>query len=203
MEVREADVEELQRRLRIMQDIVYPAISEAVQEKQKKANKALTLLRGPVVDFAVGSWVMARDPRRKGKLAPIFEGPFKVMRRTTGGSYLLEDTDGTLLNRRFAPSQLTLITPPEEIIQATSYVVEAILSHRGSPGAYEYLVKWLNYDNSANEWIPFEQFNDTEIIRQYWAVQEATQPKQINNSQSQKRGKRNPTSRRSLRQRKR
>ena len=167
---------ELNARITHMQDLVFPAIHEGVIERQKIAAEKLNSQRS-LVDFPTGSWVMARDPRPKGKLAPIFEGPFKVMKRSLGGSYLLEDTDGVLLNRKFAPSQLTLVTPPDEVISNTSHLVEAILSHRGKPGRYEYLVKWANYDDDFNEWLSFEDFNDTEIIRQYWIVQKASKPK--------------------------
>jgi hypothetical protein len=157
----------LKKRLNMMQEIVFPAIFEKVTEKQKKLCDKMKL---QLAEFPVGSWVMTKDPKPKGKLAPIFEGPFKILKRTLGGSYLLQDTDGVLLNRRFAPSQLTLITPPEEIISNSSYIVEKILDHRGSPGHYEYLVKWANYSDEYNQWLSFEQFNDMEIIRQYWIL---------------------------------
>ena len=39
--------------------------------------------------FPDGSYVMTIDIIRWGKLDPIYEGPFKVMRRTRGGSYIL------------------------------------------------------------------------------------------------------------------
>ncbi|KAI1289077.1 hypothetical protein EDD11_009441, partial [Mortierella claussenii] len=43
------------------------------------------------------------------KLTPRYEGPYTVVRRTVGGSYVLKDGTGEELGRNFAPSQLKLV----------------------------------------------------------------------------------------------
>ena len=49
-----------------------------------------------------------------------------------------------------------------------TYYVEKILSHRGSEGAYEFLVKWFYYDDTHNSWVKQSDFDDLEFIKRYW-----------------------------------
>ena len=63
---------------------------------------------------------MLRDPVRQNKMQPIYTGPFKILRRTKGGSYELSNLQGDPLARAVAPSMLKPIvaTPallPESI----------------------------------------------------------------------------------------
>jgi hypothetical protein len=49
------------------------------------------------------------------------------------------------------------------------YVVEKILNHRNRNNKWEYLVKWLNYDESQNTWEPKDNFNKkSSCIQEYW-----------------------------------
>ena len=52
---------------------------------------------------------MVKDPTRSTKLQPFYEGPYKVLRRNRGGSYLLLDHDNTLLPRPAAPVHTKLV----------------------------------------------------------------------------------------------
>ncbi|KAF9102842.1 hypothetical protein BGX27_010844 [Mortierella sp. AM989] len=78
------------------------------------------------IPFPDGSYVMAIDPRSFDKLQPVYEGPFMVVRRTTGGSYALQDATGALTPRNYAPSQLRRAERDDSI----SYEIEAVLQHR-------------------------------------------------------------------------
>jgi hypothetical protein len=54
--------------------------------------------------FNPGDWVLRRvtlaaKDRTKGKLGPIWEGPFQVVRSNPKGAYHLEDTEGKKLQR--------------------------------------------------------------------------------------------------------
>ncbi|SAM04409.1 hypothetical protein [Absidia glauca] len=92
--------EELTERLEYMADVVFPAIKERTQtviDAQKEAfDKSHKL-----VDFPIGSFVVARLPTRKNKLAPIYDGPYEVMQKTTNGNYLLKDMTGALTSRNY------------------------------------------------------------------------------------------------------
>ncbi|KAI9488183.1 hypothetical protein BDB00DRAFT_773045, partial [Zychaea mexicana] len=47
------------------------------------------------------------------------------------------------------------------------FEVEKILNHRKFKKRMKFLVKWRDYDDSYNEWIWQENFNDTTIIDNY------------------------------------
>jgi hypothetical protein len=119
--------------------------------------------------IAVGSVVMIIDPIREDKMAPIWIGPYKVLRRGRGGAYSLLDDQGALLTRKVPPEHIRVITTPDAPDQELepAYQVDEVLDHRGNP-PFEYLVKWTGYDASHNSWEPFANFNDTSTIRAYW-----------------------------------
>lgn len=48
-----------------------------------------------------------------------------------------------------------------------SFEVERILKHRKFKKRIKYYVKWKGYDDTYNEWIWQEDFNDTVIIDDY------------------------------------
>ncbi|KAG0249254.1 hypothetical protein BGZ95_007612, partial [Linnemannia exigua] len=103
-----ASHETLLERLEYMTKIVFPAIQTKTRATQKRMIERFnkTVLHN---EFPDGAKVMSLDPIKGDKLAPRYEGPFTVVRRTTGGSYELRDGTGALLGRKFAPSQLKLV----------------------------------------------------------------------------------------------
>ena len=115
---------------------------------------------------------MARDPTRENKLSPIYEGPFRVVKRTRGGSYQLMDHDGTLLARAHAPFQLASVPGPAlpPLISesaANIFIVESIIDHRRHGRSYEYLVSWKGFDPTHNSWEPAVNFFDIQVITYY------------------------------------
>ena len=117
--------------------------------------------------FPEGSYVMIMDVTQKSKLDPIYEGLFKVMRHTHGGSYILQDNDGRLLSHNYLPSALKLISQ-DPIFSGQAYEISAILDHHDSGNHCQYLVHWKGYDKAQSTWEPIENFNDIDIINQYW-----------------------------------
>src|SRR5690606_1098821 len=89
---------ELLERIEYLSKVVFPAISEKSKETQ---NRMVEKFRGNAVanPFPDGSYVMTIDSTRGNKLEPRYEGPFLVVRRTKGGSYILQDLTGALLTR--------------------------------------------------------------------------------------------------------
>ena len=148
-----------------MEEVVFPALrdkqKELIKTRQQAGDKRIR-----IVNFSVGQYVMARDPTRNNKLAPLYEGPFKVVRKNRGGASLLLDADGILLPRNYAPNQLIPIPTPVESDEQT-YIVEEILKHRQrKSGGYDYQVKWKHH--KLPSWEPQENFVDVAVISRYW-----------------------------------
>jgi transposase InsO family protein len=160
--------QELHDRLEYMTKVVFPAINEKSKETQRKMIERFnaTVLYN---DFPDGSKVMTLDPIKNDKLSPKYEGPYTVVRRTSGGTYELRDGTGALLGRNYAPSQLKLVLDepsPENI-----YQVEKIVHHRQDPtqnNKFEYKVKWKGYPDNDNTWEPEDNFIERQCIRKYW-----------------------------------
>ena len=115
----------------------------------------------------IGAQVMTRTTVMQGKTDQRFEGPYTVVRRTRSGAYELLDHDGQLLHRKFAPSQVKLVSLADA--EGTSYEVKAILNHRKDADGHSYKVRWKGYDASYDLWVKESDFDDTQVIRDYWA----------------------------------
>ena len=152
-----------------MESVVFPAIRE-----RRDASNARMVSRfeasNRLISFPIGSFVMAKDATRSGKLSPLFEGPFKVVKRNRGGAYLLLDHDGVLLNRAYSPSQLVGVPAPPSTdhTETETHIVRAILDHRRKGRGYQYLTAWKGYDDSHNSWEPAAHFLDVSVLSNYW-----------------------------------
>ncbi|KAG1440416.1 hypothetical protein G6F56_011937 [Rhizopus delemar] len=160
-------LEDLEKQIEYMEGIVFPAIAERTrkinEEYRKKYDKKNTL-----VDIPIGTHVMVRLKSRPNKLAPLYEGPYTVVRRNKGGSYEVKDEQGELLHRNYTPSELKIVTIDESAIEEELFELEGIRDHRGSAGNREYLVKWVGYGERANTWQKAKDFSDPTIIQKYW-----------------------------------
>ena len=160
--------DELKKRMDYLTTVVFPGISKKAKSTQKRMKEKFdNKMYTDNILFPDGSYVMITDVTRRSKLDPIYEGPFKVIRRTHGGSYVLQDNDNALLPRNYPPSALKLISQ-DPIYSGQFYKIQAILDHRGEGKEREYLVQWKNFDKSHNTWEPIRNFNDHMIIDQYW-----------------------------------
>ena len=151
-----------------MEEIVYPALQEYRDTITDKRGKRFNKMH-KIVDYPVGSHVMAYDQTRTSKLDPIYEGPYKFVQKK-GGAYTLQDHDGVLLKRNYAPSQLIPVpTPAAPTNQDEVFTIERIIDHRDDgKGNYEYLIKWKGYNDTYNSWEPTTNFFDTQSITIYW-----------------------------------
>ena len=149
-----------------MIELVFPALRErqanyesAVAQQFQVSNKILH------DGFPDGSYVMMRE-REDSALSPRYNGPYKVLRRNKGGSYVLLDSTGKLFPNNVPPSHLKLVDPSTSV--EDTHEVEAILDHRGPPHSREYLVRWRGYNEDADTWEPVSNFHTEQCIDDYW-----------------------------------
>ena len=145
---------------------IFPQLAKQQKLKQIKSNQFLDLSRINRAPLPVGSFVYYRNPSSTSKLDPSFIGPFKISNISHGRSYTLEDSSGNILPRSFHLSQLKpALTNAFSDIQ---YDAECIINHRGSPGNYEFLVKWKTLDTSLATWEPQSNITDKHLITKYF-----------------------------------
>ena len=129
-------------------------------------------------------WLEATNlsfPNRPRKFSPKWEGPFEIEQVLSLLSYKLKIPEAWRIHPVFHASLLTpfrqtdshgpsFTQPPPDIIDnQEEYEVEAILSHRGNGNRRRYLVKWLGYPSSENQWLPEAELsrNATETLKDY------------------------------------
>jgi hypothetical protein len=160
-------IEEVQTHVDAMQQTLFPEVAANNQTTSARAtgkyNKAHR-----TVDIPLESFVMVRDKARKSKLDHTNEGPYKVVNKTQGGSYVLQDLAGQLLPHNFPPSALISLSTNPTFTQE-SYEVDAILDHRDTPQGYEYLVRWKNYTSEDDTWESEDNFDDLGAAHEYWS----------------------------------
>ena len=121
---------DLKNRVDYLTKIIFPGISAKVNIMQKKMintfNKKIHI---EDILFPDGSYVMITDVTRRSKLDLIYESPYKVIWQTQNRSYMLQDSDSTLLLQNYSPSALKLIFQ-DLILSGKFYKVKAICDHR-------------------------------------------------------------------------
>ena len=159
--------ENMERHANFMRKVLFPAIYDATQ-RVTAAVKERFDSKHKMIDIALDTYVMIVDETRSRKTDPANEGPFKVIRRTKGGSYELEDLEGQRLPRNYKPSALIPINdfkPSKE----PSYEVEKVIGHHyGNNNETEYKVRWKGYSSHHDTWEPFDNFDSVKAIDEYW-----------------------------------
>jgi len=174
LKLRSADLE-------VLKDIVLPAIVR--RSKSLRADNAVKFKKSNkiVSPLSPGTKVMLLDQTRTGKLDPVYEGPYIIVRQTKGGSYVLKDLAGEELKRRATINMIKAIPDSVNIITEENqhFRVESILDHKldESNMQYQYLVHWSGYTSEDDSWISAEDFDDINIIKKYWNRIQPKQPK--------------------------
>jgi len=159
---------EIKLRVKAMQEQMFPEVARKSQTKADKTAQAFNK-RKRTVDIPIDTFVMVRDNNpRRSKLEPANKGPYRVVRKTKGGSYVLEDNEGQLLPHNFPPSAIiSLSTLPT--FEQSSYEVEVILNHQETKDGMRYLVRWKHHSPEHDSWEPEENFDDLGVIHEYWS----------------------------------
>ena len=159
--------------------LIYPALCERILSGKDKLVQTLNKNRKLLLPnaFPAGSTVMLRDPVRENKFQPKYIGPYTVVRRARNGAYVLRDLAGDPLDRHVPADQLKFIARGKRQIDSDKqiYEVNRIVSHRGEPGNYEYLVDWKGYSAKEQTWEAETSFFDHSVIQKYWKTQSNTQ----------------------------
>lgn len=155
--------------------LIYPAISVRTKSSKEKLMQSLNKHRRLLLPsaFPTGSTVMIIDVTRRNKFEPKYVGPYTIVRRSRGGAYVLKDMSGDLLDRHVPADQMKLLSRSKRKLDIDNpvYEVDNIVSHRGAPGKYEYLVHWKDYPESDRTWEPASHFLDDTCIQDYWKEQ--------------------------------
>jgi transposase InsO family protein len=161
-------IADIQRRVKSMQEELFPGVASKSRARADKTAKTFNK-KHRILEIPDDTFVMVRDKQRKSKLAPTNVGPYKVIGKTHGGSYVLEDSEGQLLPHNFPPSALIYLSTDPSFEQE-SYEVDAILDHHEHPEhGMRYLVRWKNYAPEHDTWEPESHFNDHGVIDEYWS----------------------------------
>ena len=136
--------------------------------------------------FEIGQkvWLEAtnlRIPNRQPKLSPKREGPFSIKNVLSNLVYELNLPYQWKIHPVFHALLLTpyietkqhgpsFSQPPPDVIEGEEeYEIEAIVTHRGNtPKRRQYLVKWLGYPSSENQWLPEKELQHSkELLQEY------------------------------------
>ena len=166
------DIDRWQEHQEKMQSIVHPAILERVKEKKTKQAVRFNETHKIVDAILPGSVVYLKDTAEKSKWINENNGPFKVVRQTRGGAYILENRAGTTLTQRFPPQLLKVVPHAEfeKADQSKSYYVQKILdAEQLANGSYRYLVKFKELKEPL--WLEPSDFDGSMMIAAYWRKQ--------------------------------
>jgi hypothetical protein len=166
--------DQLLQRVKYLNELVYPAVTDKIKRKQSEDMEMFNKrFKNKLYDesyFIPGSWVMAKDELRADKVSPRYEGPFEIIRRNRGGSYVLRGSDDTIYQR--PASTLKLVTRNPVMTLPTDHCeVDYIIDHRpknSNPTVdTEYLTKWKGSDVTMSSWVKSKDFNGPALILKY------------------------------------
>ncbi len=163
-------------------------LSIALKQIKDDARSALLNTKPPTASkglvISVGDYILITWPTfPRDKLAPRQLGPYRVTKIIRNDIFEIAD-DITNSPKKIHRSRITRVIPaaqmaqyPEQFIlqlQASDrqeFFVEKILAHRTTNPKkkknYEFLIKWLDYDDSYNSFEPYLAIRDTIAFDEY------------------------------------
>jgi hypothetical protein len=148
--------------------MIFPAISERVEDVRRAEAKAFAKSRKIVGPLEPGTRVRLKDMNLfKSKFAPNYDGDFIVVRKNKGNAYEIKTLDEQAVPFNVSINQLLAV--PHDATTET-YEVAKILDHRKEDDqSLSYLVRWKGYDASHDSWEPVANFSSLKLIRAYFA----------------------------------
>lgn len=143
-------------------EIAWDAAAHLTKAAQMSSKERRDLSRREP-EYQVGDRVLVRRPVNDhtgvpegGKLAPIYEGPYRVSEILTNGNVQLRDLKSRGLSDVFHVTRLRPYQTYTSDVQLAEdeYIVEKILARRGTGENREYLIKWKGYSSAVNGWEP-------------------------------------------------
>jgi hypothetical protein len=169
-------------------------LATTLQKDKDMAHLGKQLWEGPMTEFQVGSYVLAKYHSTAGvvqhrgppnKLLSHLRGPFKVVRHDKdSNTYIIqslitnreEAIHVTCLRAFIHPADATEASLREVAIRdhQDAFVIEEITAHQGlmtSRREMEFLVRWKGYGPEADKWEPYSELRDTAALHQYLLAQ--------------------------------
>jgi hypothetical protein len=165
----EADMQVWLQRLQLTLDVDRPWLRASIERRSQKMAEqfAKAHKQAPLEPIAPGTLVMLLDVNRASKNESPYVGPYSIKsfdEKTQ--SYLITDSLGSTFGRRVTVDMLKIL-PLARKPDDDQYYVENLLNHRKKNDKFEYLVKWVGFDETT--WEPVENILDDNLVRQYWA----------------------------------
>ena len=153
------------RELKNLVEVVTPKARENIKKSLEKQVKTQNRQNNVVTErLGPGALVFIKAEGILPKLAPRYSGPYKVLKDTTAGNYILENALGEVMEMSYPRHKLKAVADSSENGEVNMEIDE-ILGQKTVDGKYLYLVKWKN--SEATDWVPVDCFNTMEAINEF------------------------------------
>ena len=151
-----------------MRKFVEKRLASAVEAQAKYYNRKHKLQRYNVGDYVYLNSKNIDSTRPTKKLDWKFYGPYRIVKPVGKQAYQLNLPKSMKIHNVFHVSLLKLCDkskngelppapPPINVDSEEEFEVEEILNSQTRRGKLQYLIKWLGYPDTDNEWVPEEQ----------------------------------------------
>ena len=164
-----AEVELAERALEIQKLIdLRTQVKENIRKAQDVQKKSFAKNNRISDQLEKGQCVYLKPAKKGKKFQRKLMGPFTIDEITKHGNYWLVNDNGERLKSAVNITRLKVDEREEGLEDDADFEVEKILDHKRISGTMNYFTKFVGYDDDWNEWIPETNFNDTEVIEDYW-----------------------------------
>ena len=153
-------------------------IAQRVLRQRDEAHIKKNQPTSTVITFPIGSYVLVKYPgQMPNKQLMPNRGPLQVVKVENYKTYTLHD----LITKKEEVVDVSRLLPfvydpqrtnPFDVAakEQREYLVEEILDHRGNQkrkSTLEFLVRFAGYDDTYNEWLPWENLYNVEALHDY------------------------------------